>query len=322
MQRFRVSEVSMRPTLAPGDEFVATGSRTPSVGDIVALPHPGRPDFWLVKRLTAGPGTRIDGRALGPGEAWVTSDNPVAGTVDSNRFGAVPITTLRTMVARFDETTFLEAVALLGDEEPPFARVVEEHGPPPFWQRPAGFPTLVWLIMEQQVSLESGAAMYRRLHGLLGAVTPEAVAETSEAELRAIGVTRQKTAYLLELAGSILTGELDLDVLEKRPFETARFSLLAVKGIGPWTADAYLLSALRFPDVFPVGDRALQVGTAEVLGLDAVPEPDELELLSVPWRPVRAAAARIIWHAYLKRRGRVEPADPTADREHTPPGPA
>jgi DNA-3-methyladenine glycosylase II len=311
MQRFRVSEDSMRPTLLPGDEFVATGSRPAVVGDIVALPHPGRPDFWLVKRLRAGPGGRVDGRALGPGEAWVTSDNPGVETTDSSSFGPVPMTSLKPMVARLDETTFLEAVSLLTDEEPPFATVIEEHGPPPFWQRPAGFATLVWLIMEQQVSLESGAAMYRRLHGLLGEITPETVAGSSERELRGIGVTRQKTAYLLELARSIVAGELDMGALEKDTFPEARRSLLAVKGIGPWTADAYLLSALRFPDVFPVGDRALQVGTAEVLGLTSVPGKDELEMLSRPWRPVRAAAARVVWHAYLKRRGRVEPTDPT-----------
>jgi DNA-3-methyladenine glycosylase II len=83
-----------------------------------------------------------------------------------------------------------------------------------------------------------------------------------------------------------------------------------VKGIGPWTADAYLLSALGFPDVFPVGDRALQVGTGEVLGMSSVPDEEELEIVSAPWRPIRAAAARVIWHAYLKRRGRVEPLDP------------
>jgi DNA-3-methyladenine glycosylase II len=318
MQRFRVSEDSMRPTLVPGDEFVVTGSRTPVVGDIVTLPHPDRPDFWLVKRLAAGPGDRVDGRALGPGEAWVTSDNPRVETADSNRFGVVPMANLKTMVTRFDETTFLEAVALLSNEEPPFARVVEEHGPPPFWQRPAGFPTLVWLIMEQQVSLESGAAMYRRLHGLIGAITPEAVAGSSDADLRAIGVTRQKTAYLLELARSIVIGELDLAALGEETVEDARRTLLAIKGIGRWTADAYLLSALRFPDVFPVGDRALQVGTAEVLSLASAPPPDDLDMLSYPWRPVRAAAARVIWHAYLKTRGRVEPSDPTAGSGHTP----
>jgi DNA-3-methyladenine glycosylase II len=324
MQRFRVSEDSMRPTLVPGDEFVATGSRPAVVGDVVALPHPARPDFWLVKRLTAGPGALVDGGVrIEPGQGWVGSDNPAPGATDSSSFGPVPLTSLRPMVTHLDQDSFGEAVDLLSGEEPSFARVIDEHGPPGFWRRPAGFPTLVWLIMEQQVSLESGAAMYRRLHGLLGAITPEAVAGAAVTELRGIGVTRQKTEYLLVLARSILSGELDLDALGGATFHEARRALLSVKGIGPWTADAYLLSALGFPDVFPVGDRALQVGTAEVLGLSAAPGPEELELLSLPWRPIRAAAARLIWHGYLKRRGRIEPADPTGGHfGHRPPTPA
>jgi DNA-3-methyladenine glycosylase II len=169
--------------------------------------------------------------------------------------------------------------------------------------------------MEQQVSLESGAAMYRRLHGLIGAITPEAMIAVTEANLREIGVTRQKSLYLLGLAAAIVSGELDLDDLARLPADVARQSLLAIKGIGPWTADVYLLSALRLPDVFPVGDRALQVGAAEVLGMSSVPDLDELEMVSAPWRPIRAAAARLIWHAYLKERGRVEPPDPIASHE-------
>jgi len=315
MQRFQVSEDSMRPTLAPGDEFVATWSRRAEVGDVVALPHPGRDDFWLVKRVGAAPGDVVDGvdggRRLGPDEAWVISDNPGVAVTDSRSFGPVPIATLRPMVTHLDETTFREAVDLLVFEEPVFAAVIEEHGVPPFWSRPAGFATLVWLIMEQQVSLESGAAMYRRLHGLLGAITPEAVAASTESDLRGIGVTRQKTTYLLALGRSVAGGDLDLDALADMPFSVARDTLLGVKGIGPWTADVYLLSALRFPDVLPLGDRALQVGSGEVLGMITVPGGDELELLSLPWRPIRAAAARIIWHAYLGKRGRSEPPDPT-----------
>jgi DNA-3-methyladenine glycosylase II len=316
MQRFRVSEDSMRPTLAPGDEFVASASHPAQVGDIVVLPHPGREDFWLVKRLAAGPGEMVDGHGpLGPGEAWVVSDNPGAGVADSRRLGPVPIESLQPLLTHLDGATFAEAVALLTAEEDAFAAVVGEHGPPPFWNRPAGFPTLVWLILEQQVSLESGAEMYRRLHGLLGQITPGAVAGAGEASLRGIGITRQKAGYLLDLAASITDGELDLDDLGQSSSEEARVTLLAMKGIGPWTADVYLLSALRFPDVFPIGDRALQVGTGEVLGMTGVPDLDELELISAPWRPVRAVAARIIWHAYLATRGRVEPPDPTV--EHT-----
>jgi DNA-3-methyladenine glycosylase II len=312
MQRFQVSEDSMRPTLAPGDEFVVTGSRQAEVGEVVALPHPDRDDFWLVKRLGAGPGDRVDGHgALAPDRAWVISDNPEVAASDSRSFGPVPIAALRPMVTRLDEATFYEAVDLLASEDPALAAVIDLHGVPRFWSRPAGFATLVWLVMEQQVSLESGAAMYRRLHGLLGAITPETVAGSTESALRGIGVTRQKTAYLLDLGRSVESGELDLDALATMPLTDARDLLLGVKGIGPWTADVYLLSALRFPDVFPLGDRALQVGAGEILGMTSAPDGEELELLSLPWRPIRAAAARIIWHSYLGLRGRAEPPDPT-----------
>jgi DNA-3-methyladenine glycosylase II len=312
MQRFQVSEDSMRPTLAPGDEFVVTGSRQAEVGEVVALPHPDRDDFWLVKRLGAGPGDRVDGHgALAPDRAWVISDNPEVAASDSRSFGPVPIAALRPMVTRLDEATFYEAVDLLASEDPALAAVIDLHGVPRFWSRPAGFATLVWLVMEQQVSLESGAAMYRRLHGLLGAITPETVAGSTESALRGIGVTRQKTAYLLDLGRSVESGELDLDTLATMPLTDARDLLLGVKGIGPWTADVYLLSALRFPDVFPLGDRALQVGAGEILGMTSAPDGEELELLSLPWRPIRAAAARIIWHSYLGLRGRAEPPDPT-----------
>ncbi|HEX5695450.1 MAG TPA: S26 family signal peptidase [Acidimicrobiia bacterium] len=313
MHRYRVAEDSMRPALAPGDEFVSTASRQAVVGEIVALPHPERGDFWLVKRLGAGPGQLVEGHGvLGEGMAWVDSDNRLVDGHDSRSFGPVPIATLRPRVEHLDEVTFAEATMLLAGEEPAFARVIDEFGPPPFWSRPAGFPTLVWLIMEQQVSLESGAAMFRRLHELLGSIDPDTLRAATESDLRGIGVTRQKAPYLLQLAEAVATGDLDLGSMSDRPVAEARQALLAIKGIGPWTADAYLLSALRFPDVFPVGDRALQVGTAEVLAMSSIPNEGELELISLPWRPIRAAAARIIWHSYLMRRGRTEPPDPTS----------
>lgn len=311
MQRFRVAEDSMRPGLVPGDEFVVTGTRSPVTGDVVALPHPQRDDFWLVKRMVAGPGDHVDGHgSLDPDLAWVVSDNQEVDGQDSRTFGPVPIVTLRPRVSALDPESFVEAVELLAAEEPAFAGILGEHGVPPFWSRPEGFATLVWLILEQQVSLESGAAMYRRLHGLLGSMTPDAVLDAGPDALRSIGVTRQKAGYLSDLASNIICGVFDLDSLTAAAPTEARTALLGLKGIGPWTADAYLLSALRLPDVFPIGDRALQVGASETLGLRSAPTPEDLELLSMPWRPVRAAAARLIWHAYLERRGRSEPTGP------------
>lgn len=291
----------MLPGLRPGDEFVASDSRPARPGEVVALPHPNRDDFWLVKRVVHPP------QALADGLAWVASDNPEVTAVDSRAFGPVAMTDLLPRVERLDAATFVEAAELLAGEDAALAAVIAEHGMPAFWSRFPGFATLVLLILEQQVSLESGAAVYRRVSGAAGGVNPERLLDLGLEGLQAAGTTRQKAGYLMSLAQAVVEGELDLQRLAEATEEDARQTLLGLRGVGPWTADVYLLSALRRPDVFPVGDRALQVGTAEALGLVSVPAPDELELLSTPWRPIRSVAARLIWHAYLARRGRSEP---------------
>lgn len=302
----------MLPTLAPGQEFVATDSRPPLNGEIVVFPHPKRDDFWLVKRMVAGPGDPIGDRSLGDNETWVTSDNPTVTRADSRTLGPIALDLLWAQVTHLDVQSFNEAAALLGEEDPALGQILTEWGLPVFWQREPGFATLVLLILEQQVSLESGAAMFRRLLDLVSRVTPETVLAAGDDGLRAIGVTRQKSGYLLELADTVLTGGLDLPELMLLAEADARSRLMAIKGIGLWTADAYLLSALRLPDLFPIGDRALQVGVREALGLEDIPNPEELEVLSAPWRPIRAVAARLIWHRYLRTRGRVEPPDPVS----------
>jgi DNA-3-methyladenine glycosylase II len=123
-------------------------------------------------------------------------------------------------------------------------------------------------------------------------------------------VSRQKDRYLRALAGAVETGTLDLEGLTALDDDSVRLKLTALPGIGRWTADVYLLACLGRPDLWPVGDRALQVAAAEALGLDTVPDQAELDLLGDRWRPHRSTAARLLWHAYLARRGRVEtPSD-------------
>jgi DNA-3-methyladenine glycosylase II len=305
MKRIQIAEDSMRPALVPGDEIVTTASRRAEIDDIVVFPHPTRSDFWLVKRV-ATPPNPIDDDSL-----WVLSDNIEAPTVDSRSFGPVPRSTASTHVHHLDATTFKEACHLLGTEDDNLGMALAQHGTPEFWARQPGLPTLVLLILEQQVSLESGAAVYRRLDEATGGVTAPSLLELGASGMREIGTTRQKASYLELLAETVSAGELDIDGLGGLPPLEARHQLLRLKGIGPWTADAYLLSALRLPDMWPVGDRALQVGASEVLGMSAIPDEDELEILGIPWKPIRAVAARIIWHAYLTRRDRVEPPDPT-----------
>lgn len=305
MKRFRVAGHSMTPTLQPGQEVVAVTTRQAMPGNLVVFEHPRRLDFWLIKRLVDETG-------------WVMSDNPEDSDADSRSLGPIPVDRLMPVVDRLDEDAFAHGADLLVSEDEHLARLVDRWGLPRFWQRQPGFPTLVLLILEQQVSLESGAAMYRRLAGEVGEVTPESLIEIGPIRLAGIGVTRQKTGYLLELARQVVEGELDLVALEIDPVAKARTRLVQVKGIGPWTADAYLLSAGRRTDMWPVGDRALQVGVGEALGMTEVPNEALLEIIGEPWRPIRAVAARLIWHAYLSQRGRVEPPDPTLAREVLP----
>jgi DNA-3-methyladenine glycosylase II len=264
----------------------------------------------MVKRVAIPP-KPIDDEHL-----WVLSDNAQARTTDSLTLGPIPTGSALTVVERFDETTFIEAAELLADEDVSIAAVIDKFGVPQFWERQPGLPCLVLLILEQQVSLESGAAMYRRLDEITDGVNAGSIVRIGEDTMRSIGVTRQKAGYLHSLATLVTTGEFDIDGLATLPADQARSALVGIKGIGPWTADAYLLSALRHPDVYPVGDRALQVGVGEVLEMDNVPDEEELEILAEPWRPVRAAAARIVWHAYLSKRGRSEPPDPTLGHTH------
>ncbi len=192
------------------------------------------------------------------------------------------------------------------------ARLVSRHGPPPLWARPHGFATLVRIILEQQVSLASARALYRRLELEAARVTPDRVAALGAEGLRAAGFTRQKAAYVAALAERVLDGRLRLAALRRAPDEEVRARLLEVPGIGPWTADIYLLMALRRPDVWPPGDLALQRAVGRLEGLDAPVTAEAADEIAARWRPYRATAARILWHGYLaeRRAPRAAPGSP------------
>ncbi len=213
-----------------------------------------------------------------------------------------------------DDRTFATAVDELVARDDDLARLVGAYGRPSLWTRPAGFAALVLLILEQQVSLASAAAAYGRVVARLGAMSPDLLLAASPEDLRADGVSRQKDRYLRALSEAVVSGSLDLEALARQPDDDARRTLVALPGIGPWTADVYLLACLGRPDLWPVGDRALQVATAEALGLADVPDPMSLADLGERWRPVRSTAARLLWHGYLSRRGR---ADTTIDPLHS-----
>ncbi len=203
------------------------------------------------------------------------------------------------MRPRLDTESLALASAELTRRDDRLGAIVERHGIPPLWARRPGFPTLVRVILEQQVSLASGRAAFARLEAAVGAVTPERVAAAGPARLRSAGLTRQKAAYVRGLALAVARGAFDPAALARMTDDEARGALMALHGVGRWTADVYLLMALRRPDVWPSGDLALATAAREALRLRALPGAAALDRLGERWRPYRAVAARILWHHYL-----------------------
>jgi DNA-3-methyladenine glycosylase II len=202
-----------------------------------------------------------------------------------------------------NEQFFAHAARKLSERDTDLAAVIENYGVPPMWTRAPGFPTLVYIILEQQVSLASARALYQRLQEAVKPFTPAHFLKLTEAEMRQLGFSRQKAHYTRLLAEAIHRKQFALHKLHELKDELAREQLMALKGIGNWTADIYLLSALRRSDIWPVGDVALATAVQEVKRLRKRPSPEKLEKMSAPWRPWRAVAARLFWHAYLCKRG-------------------
>jgi DNA-3-methyladenine glycosylase II len=204
---------------------------------------------------------------------------------------------------RLTRHALAQAVHYLVQRDRGLASIVATHGSPPLWSRRPGFATLARIVLEQQVSLASAIVVYRRVGRELPAGwTPTSVLAVGEAGLRARGITRQKARYIAELANRIERRQLRLSTLARAPDSTARAQLLALPGIGPWTASIYLLMALGRPDVWPPGDLALHNALAKLRGLAQIPSSDEAARLATQWAPYRAVAARILWHGYLSTR--------------------
>ena len=195
--------------------------------------------------------------------------------------------------------SLLAGVAALTRLDRRLGALVQRHGPPPLWARPRGFPTLLRIILEQQVSLVSAAALYRRLAAALPHIAPEPILTLGVTGLQALGFTRQKASYVCGLAADVGGGALALRHLPRWPDREVSERLIRIRGIGPWTASIYLLMALRRPDVWPPGDLALHQALARLEGTPGLPSSSQAERLAERWRPLRAVAARILWHAYL-----------------------
>jgi len=206
--------------------------------------------------------------------------------------------------ALLDQEALERGLVALADMDADLREAIARHGAPPLWEREPGFSTLLRIILEQQVSLASARATYERLLTVVSPLTPATLLALDDAALRTAGFSRQKASYARDLARSLADGSFDLVGLEKKDDDEARAELTRLRGVGIWSADIYLLMALRRSDVWPRSDLALATAAAEVKQLERRPSPDELEGLASAWRPWRAVAARILWHHYLSTRHR------------------
>ena len=198
----------------------------------------------------------------------------------------------------------LEAACIELSTDPCLGRVYEAYGAPPLWDRPPGFATLLQIILEQQVSLASARACFDKLAARLTAVTPDGVISLSDAELKTVGFSRQKTAYARHLARAVLEQRIDLDTLKHLSDADAKNELIKLKGVGEWTSDIYLLMALLRPDIMPRGDIALHSAWHRLSG-QTRPNSDEFLIIAERWKPLRSVAARLLWHFYLSERRKV-----------------
>lgn len=197
------------------------------------------------------------------------------------------------------------AAGRLARSDKGLARLLRDDGVPPLWDRSPGFTTLVQIILEQQVSLVSAAAMFRRLVEQIVPFTPDRFFELGEPCLRSLGVTRQKASYCIHLALAIEEKRLDLEALNGMEDEDVADALMTLKGIGPWTASIYLLMAMGRPDVWPPGDIALAAGIKRLKRLRELPSRERQLAFAEKWRPWRSVAARMLWQRYLKDKAKI-----------------
>ncbi|MGF9762117.1 DNA-3-methyladenine glycosylase 2 family protein [Microvirga sp. 0TCS3.31] len=192
----------------------------------------------------------------------------------------------------------------LAKADPVMARLAAQGVIPQLRKRPPGFEGLAWIVVGQQVSTASATAIWGRLRAILEPTNPEVFLRLSDDSLRAAGLSAGKVRTLRAAATDITEGRLPLDQLHDYPADEAHNLLTRVKGIGPWTADVYLLFCLGHPDAFPSGDLAVQEAARLAYGLEQRPDAKALTILAERWRPWRGVAAKVLWAYYRVAKAR------------------
>jgi len=202
----------------------------------------------------------------------------------------------------FTQSTYQAICDQLALRDADLAAIIKTYGYPPFWSRPNTFETLVHIILEQQVSLASALSALNKLKERVQLLTPARVILLTDEEMRACYVSRQKSGYIKYLAEALISGQLNLEALEDMPDDEVRTKLVALKGIGNWTADVYLMFVLQHPDVFPIGDLAAVSALKRVKNLPADTTREQLLEIASQWQPYRTLATMLLWHFYLSKR--------------------
>ena len=195
-------------------------------------------------------------------------------------------------------------IPLLIEKDAVFAAIINRYGPPVFQTRPEGFESLCKTILEQQVSLESARASYRKLLMLMQVFTPQRLLQLTDIQFRECGVSRQKAAYLRALAMAVADETIDFDSFRHKNPDEVRSELIKIKGIGNWTIDVYLMFSLQSPDILPLGDIGILSAIKDLWGFTAM---TDVVNHTENWSPYRTTAAFLLWHYYLAKRGRTFP---------------
>jgi DNA-3-methyladenine glycosylase II len=195
-----------------------------------------------------------------------------------------------------------EAIKYLSAKDPIFNFIIEKYGIPIRPTREQGLETLVLLILEQQVSIDSAKATFLKLRERIKIFEVDILLNLADEEYRSLGVSRQKASYIKALSSAVLNNYIDLESLEYKTPEQVREELIKIKGIGNWTIDVYLMFSLQAPDLLPLGDVAVVNTMKELFDIQ---EKEAMEKYAEKWRPYRSVATFLLWHYYLKKRNRT-----------------
>jgi DNA-3-methyladenine glycosylase II len=195
-----------------------------------------------------------------------------------------------------------ESIHFLSQKDEVLKTIIADFGLPIIQKREEGFASMCHIILEQQVSIASAKAAYEKLVNLVGKVDPFNISNATDQDLRTCGISRQKTLYLKDLARRVINKELSFSLLAMKTEQQIRNELIQIKGVGNWSIDVYLMFCMQSQDIIPLGDIAIKNTLIELYNCQS---DEEMLAISSNWKPFRTLASFIIWHYYLKKRGKI-----------------